>query len=370
MKMKTQRTAHILLFVACLSIYFPLCKKSQEKPDEVSSMSRFEQMSDSELNNADSLGKTLLHHAVKDGDTSLIEYLLKRGVDVHAQNADLNTPLHLAVFTNDIQSVEMLFFNGAHSDVLTENEKKITPFNYAAQNRYYAMAELLYFPMHYIIKRNKTEYFDYLVQTQKDAVSQADMTKMTPLHIAHLFQNQYFIDRLSESGADNDAVDVYGKKPSDYATMDFLEQAKENKLDDITRIKVDDKVFDFLLHYDWIAVGIVQDGEIAYLRTFGKRGMLEKDAVYASVSKPVTSIIFVQLLKQGLIQDLDDRVFDYSKKYSQDVMPEQYSNADLTFKHLLTHQSGIPHIDKPLWKDGKLNIQRTDLPSWVKLWRR
>ena len=390
MKPKAKGMKNIILILICLSICCSSCEKKQEEPEEISRMSRFEQMSDSELAEIDSLGKTLLHHAAKDDDADLIEYLLKRGLEidrkdkngftplhdavqaqaasairflidrhanVHAQNADLNTPLHMAVVHNDIQSVEMLFFNGAHSDVLVENKNKVTPFSHAVQNRYYAMAELLYFPMHYIIKRNKTEYYDYLVQNKEDAFSQTDMRKMTPFHVAHLFQNQYFIDRLAESGADSDSLDVYGRKSSDYVTMDFLAPAKENKLDSITRIKVDDKVFDFLLHYSWMAVGIIQDGEIAYLRSFGKRGMLEKDAVYASVSKPVTSIIFVQLLKLGLIRDLDDSIFEYSKKYSQDVMPEQYSGADLTFKHLLTHQSGIPHIDKPLWKDGKLNLQ-------------
>ena len=180
---------------------------------------------------------------------------------------------------------------------------------------------------------------------------------MTPLHVAYLFQTRYFIDRLSESGADSNALDVYGRKPSDYAILDFLEPAKENRLDNIKRIKVDDKVFDFLLHYSWMTVGIVQDGEIVYLRSFGKKNMLEKDAVYASVSKPVTSIIFVQLLKQGLILNLNDNIFDYSRKYSRNVMPAKYASDSLTFKHLLTHQSGIPHINKPLWKDGKLNLQ-------------
>jgi ankyrin repeat protein len=352
-------------------------------------MKRYEQLPDSELTQTDSLGKTLLHHAAVEDDTALIDYLLKRGLavdkkdnngftplhdavqnqntaairflinhyaDVHAKTADLNTPLHLAVFNNDIHSVERLFFNGAHSDILTENKDKVFPISHAIQNRYYTVAELLYFPMHYIIKRNKTEYYDYLVQINEQAISQKGMRKMTPLHIAYLFHNQYFIDRLSESGADSNSLDVYGRKPSDYTTMDFMEPAKVNKLENSTRIKVDDKVFDFLMHYSWMAVGIIQDGEIAYLRSFGKKNMLEKDAVYASVSKPVTSIIFVQLLKKGQIRHLDDNIFNYSKKY-KNVMPEQYASYGLTFKHLLTHQGGIPHINKPLWKNGKLNLQ-------------
>jgi len=385
-----KRTAPILFMMVYLLIPFMSCKNHQENPEKVSRIEQFEQMPDSELNQTDSQGKTHLHHAAKDGDTDLIEYLLKRGLeldqkdnsgftplhdavqaqdtsalrflidrhaDVHAKNADLSTPLHLAVFNNDIQSAEMLYFNGAHSDVLIENKDKVSPLSHAVRNRYYAMAELLYFPMHYIIKRDKREYYDYLVQNKEGEVSRTDMRKMTPLHVAYLFQSRYFVDRLLESGAESDSMDVYGRKPPDYSTMDFMEPAKTNRLDNITRIRVDDKVFDFLLHYSWIAVGIIQDGEIAYLSSFGKLGRLEKDAVYASVSKPVTSIIFVQLLKKGQIRDLNDNIFEYSKKYNRNVMPAQYANDNLTFKHLLTHQSGVPHINKPLWKDGKLNLQ-------------
>ncbi len=385
-----KRATTILVTIVCLSFPFLSCKNPQETPEKANRMEQYDRMPDSELKQADSQGKTLLHHAVKEGDTDLIEYLLNKGLaidhkddsgftplhdavqdqatsairflidrhaDVHAKTADLNTPLHLAVFNNDIQSVEILYFNGAHSDVLIENKDGVSPLSHAIQNRYYAMAELLYFPMHHIIKRDKREYYDYLVQNKEEAVSQKGMRKMTPLHIANLFQNQYFIDRLAESGADSSALDVYGRKPSDYTTMDFMEPAKINRLDNTTRIRVDDKIFDFLLHYSWMAVCIIKDGEIAYLRSFGKRGMIEKDAVYASVSKPVTSIIFAQLLKMGLIRNIDDNIFDYSKKYNRNVMSEKFAGVNLTFKHLLTHKSGIPHIDKPVWKDGKLNLQ-------------
>jgi CubicO group peptidase (beta-lactamase class C family) len=380
-----------VLFVAVfLSIPFISCQKGKDEPAKASKMERYEQMSDAELNQTHSQGKTLLHEAVMNGETELIAYLLKRGLaidqkdnngftplhdavkkqgysvvrllvdnhaDVHARTADLDTPLHLAVFNNDIPSAEVLFFNGAFSDVLVENKDKVSPFTHAVRNRYYAMAELLYFPMHYLIKHDKREYYDYLVHKKEDAVFQTDMRKMTPLHVAYLFQNQHFIDRLLESAVSSDSLDVYGRKPSDYKTMDFMEPAKTNRMDDETRIKIDDKVLDFLMHYSWLAVGVIQNGEIAYLRSFGKRDMLEKDAVYASVSKPVTSIVFVQLLKNGIIRNLDDSVFDYSKKYTRQVVPQQFSGSDITFEHLLTHRGGIPHIDKPLWKDGKLNLQ-------------
>lgn len=385
-----KKTSYIFLISVCLLITYQSCKNQQKNMTHVSTLRQFEQLPDSILTQPDSLGKTHLHHAAVKGDTLLMIYLLKRGLaleqkdncgftplhdavqnrdtsvvrflikhnsDVHAITTDFNTPLHLAVFNNDILSAELLFFQGAHSDILTENKEKVSPLSYAIQKRYYAMAELLYFPMHYVIKRNKREYYDYLVQIDGQAMAQKGMRKMTPLHIAYLFQNQYFIDRLLKAGADSNALDIYGGKPADYAIMDFIEPAKVNKLDNVTRSRVDDKVFDFLMHYNWMAVGLIQDDEIAYLRSFGKQGMLEKDAVYASVSKPVTSVIFVQLLKQGLIRNLNDNIFDYSKKYSRSIMPAQYASDNLTFKHLLTHRSGIPHINKPLWKDGKLNLQ-------------
>ena len=69
MKPKAKRTMYILLITASLSICFLSCKKNQEKPEEISKIGQYEQLSDSELNQTDSQGKTLLHHAVVEGDT-------------------------------------------------------------------------------------------------------------------------------------------------------------------------------------------------------------------------------------------------------------------------------------------------------------
>lgn len=132
-----------VLFIAVfLSIPFISCQKGKDEPAKASKMERYEQISDAELNQTDSQGKTLLHLAAKERDTALLEYLLNKGLDVHAKTADLDTPLHLAVFNNDIPSAEVLFFNGAFSDVLAENKDKVSPFTHAVRNRYYAMAGL------------------------------------------------------------------------------------------------------------------------------------------------------------------------------------------------------------------------------------
>jgi len=42
-------------------------------------------------------------------------------------------------------------------------------------------------------------------------------------------------------------------------------------------------------------------------------------------------------------------------------MPAEHADSGLTFRHLLTHTSGLPHggspASAPLWKGGKLNLQ-------------
>jgi CubicO group peptidase (beta-lactamase class C family) len=63
----------------------------------------------------------------------------------------------------------------------------------------------------------------------------------------------------------------------------------------------------------------------------------------------------MQLLKKGIVKSLDDPISGYSEKY-RNVMPKEYANEKITFRHLLTHHSGIPHINKELWVKGKLNL--------------
>jgi CubicO group peptidase (beta-lactamase class C family) len=88
---------------------------------------------------------------------------------------------------------------------------------------------------------------------------------------------------------------------------------------------------------------LLRDNKIIFKGSFGADRIGKTDE-YASVSKPVTSIIFFQLLEDGTINSVMDPISDYSEKYS-DVMPEEYLKTPVTFAHLLTHQSGIPHHD-------------------------
>jgi len=56
-----------------------------------------------------------------------------------------------------------------------------------------------------------------------------------------------------------------------------------------------------------------------------------------------------------LISCVDDSIAMYSDKY-KGVMPDIYAHSPLTFRHLLAHQSGLPHHDR-IWEDGKLVLE-------------
>lgn len=246
----------MLILSVCLLKFFPSCQNRQQIPVEQSHSQHWIKIPDAALTHTDSQGKTLVHHAASDGDKDLISYLLSKGcgldqkdhtgltplheavqnkntsmirfllkqkANIHAKTDDLNTPLHLAVFNHDIQSAEILYFNGAHCDVSAGNKDDISPLNHALSQNDLIMAELLYRPMHYIIKKDKVEYFVYLIRNKKETVFQTDRRKMTPLHVAYLLQRQDFIEDLIKCGADASFPDIYGNKPKYYAGMDFME---------------------------------------------------------------------------------------------------------------------------------------------------
>jgi CubicO group peptidase (beta-lactamase class C family) len=90
------------------------------------------------------------------------------------------------------------------------------------------------------------------------------------------------------------------------------------------------------------AVGIVVDGEVAYLHGFGYENLKEKIPVtrdtmfrWASISKPVTAITAMRLWEQGKL-DLDADVRTYVPEF-----PDK--GAVVTARELLCHQGGIVH---------------------------
>jgi CubicO group peptidase (beta-lactamase class C family) len=94
-----------------------------------------------------------------------------------------------------------------------------------------------------------------------------------------------------------------------------------------------------------LAIGIVHEGTLAYARGFGladtkKNQPVTPDTVFriGSISKTLTAVGLMQLWEQGKFQ-LDDSVNAYLKAYR---VEHPYASAPaITFRHLLTHTSGI-----------------------------
>lgn len=91
-----------------------------------------------------------------------------------------------------------------------------------------------------------------------------------------------------------------------------------------------------------VAIGVIQDGQIAYLKGYGladresgKRVTDQTVFNWASNSKPMAAVLAMQLVEQGKL-DLDKDIRDYVPEFPK--TPQV-----ITARRLLCHQSGIPH---------------------------
>lgn len=140
-----------------------------------------------------------------------------------------------------------------------------------------------------------------------------------------------------------------------YTNLEELEHFTAiNLLSEDQATEINQVVFDYMNAYSYISVGLIdRQGEV-FIRSYGS-DRIGKTDVYASVSKPVTSMIFFQMLEEGIIESVHDSIAVYADKY-KGVMPAEYKDSPVTFKHLLSHQSGIPHHDR-IWENGQLALE-------------
>jgi CubicO group peptidase (beta-lactamase class C family) len=127
-----------------------------------------------------------------------------------------------------------------------------------------------------------------------------------------------------------------------------------NHLSEIQSKEIDQLVISYLDHYNYISVGLMGPEGTLLIRSYGSDRMGKRD-VYASVSKPVTSVIFFEMLEKGVVASVNDPIGLYDDKY-RNAMPDKYQGSPITFQHLLSHQSGIPH-HKRIWKGGRLKLE-------------
>lgn len=123
----------------------------------------------SQVNITDNQGRSLLHHAVTNGELTVVKALLNAGADVHLADKDGFTALHLAAQYNQEQIAIQLIAAGAIVDA--RDEQKKTPLHWAAYHGHAGMCIILiretaslqsfdeqgYTPLYYALQQGNLE---------------------------------------------------------------------------------------------------------------------------------------------------------------------------------------------------------------------
>jgi ankyrin repeat protein len=293
-----------------------------------------------------------LHYAAKRGHGEVVRLLLAKKAVLNSEDHYLCTPLHHAAVKGHREIAAMLMDAGADLNAKDKNGQR--PAELAYEEGHLTLANALN-PLTATIKSGDLEYLKTLIERNPQQLNATDWTGRTPLHHAYHFEQKAIVDYLKIKGAKPNIKDKHGNMPDHYSARKKKKRTGFNRLDAIFAAEVDNIVYDMLHKYFYINVGLVYDGEVVFTRSYGNNAV-NKDYVYASVSKFVTAIIVMQLVVEGKIENLDDNIWKYSPRY-KNCMPEKYADSPLTIKHLLSFKSGVPHNNEPTWKNGKLNLK-------------
>jgi CubicO group peptidase (beta-lactamase class C family) len=118
-----------------------------------------------------------------------------------------------------------------------------------------------------------------------------------------------------------------------------------------------------------LVFGIVIDGEVAHVKTYGVRERETKAPVtpgtvfrIASMTKSFTALAMLKLRDEGKLS-LDDLVSKWIPEFSDKAYPTSDS-APVRLRQLLTHGAGFPE-DNP-WGDQQLGVSDEMLTAWLK----
>jgi RNA polymerase sigma-70 factor (ECF subfamily) len=124
--------------------------------------------------------------------------------------------------------------------------------------------------------------------------------------------------------------------------------------------QVDRTVGAIVRDYEYMDVALVRDANVVLIRSYGTPADGNRVSPFGGAT-PFAAILTLQFVEQGLIRSLDEDIGRYAPKY-RDCMPRPFAGSDLTFRHLLSHRSGLltgihDENTPSLWKNGKLDIR-------------
>jgi CubicO group peptidase (beta-lactamase class C family) len=178
-----------------------------------------------------------------------------------------------------------------------------------------------------------------------------------------LMMLQLVIAWLGFAAREASAADLY--PPARFASADRIEKLQKAfpAVDEIFRHYAADKQIPGMV---W---GVVIDGQLAHLGTFGVQDLTTKAPVtettafrIASMTKSFTVLAILKLRDQGKLS-LEDPVAKWIPEFANIGLPTRDS-APLKIRQLMSHSGGLPE-DNP-WADQQLAASEADLTQWLR----
>ena len=149
-----------------------------------------------------------MHLAIIGGHTRIAELILNQGSSsIEVLDTDGNSPLHLAVRSNNAGTVELLLRKGALTEVIDEDDN--TPLHLALKGGYTGIAELI-------------------IGQQGFPIDAVDNDGNSPLHLAAQKGYYSLVTLLLSKGASSSAVNKSSQRPYSLAPNYNTRQAFRN----------------------------------------------------------------------------------------------------------------------------------------------
>jgi len=387
-----------ILFIHFMTILFFIANLSAQNIHEAvekGDLARVKELVEKnpELANARATGQyaylkfTPLHFAAWKGHKDIIQYLIKKGADIHAQDSDGSSPLYWAANFGHEEIVTTLIKNGA--EVNSQNNFGITPLHGAAFKGYTDIVKLFIekgseinvknnyqgrTPLQNAIEAGHSEIVKILLENNADANSKDNFGKNS-LFIAA--ENGYLaiVKLIIDKGAEiNSRESLYNRNSLHLASLNGYKEIAELLISKGIEIDVSDKRKKTALYYAakyghksvaelLISHGAAKPDDI--IENYGRSPYLDKKL------KKKEAVIWylgncgwaVKTKKHLLIFDY----WQYGKNPDNPLLangrinPEEIKNQDVIV--FVTH-SDYDHYDEVIFTWEKLNKNITYIFGW------
>uniref|UniRef100_A0A6P7FZT2 Ankyrin repeat domain-containing protein 16-like n=1 Tax=Diabrotica virgifera virgifera TaxID=50390 RepID=A0A6P7FZT2_DIAVI len=181
------------------------------------------------VNHRNKDGWTCFHLICREGDVGILELLLKSGLDPHVTTKNGRTGLHIASLHGHLKIVEVLLT--LNIDVNTRDNSCNTPLHEAVLGGHINICERLiqagaivthrtngdYTSLHLASLQGHVEIIKFLLNYLD--INESNNSGLSPLHCAAKNKRKEAYDVLIQYGANENFVDHFGRKASDYMAL-------------------------------------------------------------------------------------------------------------------------------------------------------